>query len=140
MLRTTFEDTLMIRKYNRTESTVVQCFAVLLRFRELADPVRQFVPFRLLIAQSQGRIALFFSACCAPLASIVYTRETLHTKRKSINKRQMVLIRQDACDSCHIMIIDEGQVMLSFLSSPFFWSKLLHETVNDLEHVHAVEA
>ena len=52
----------------------------------------------------------------------------------------MVLIRQDACDSCHIMIIDEGQEMLSFVSRPFFWSKLLQETVNDLEHVHAVEA
>ena len=52
----------------------------------------------------------------------------------------MVLVRQDTRYPCHIVIIHEGQEMLSFVSRPFFRSELLQKTVNDFEHIHTVKA
>ena len=51
----------------------------------------------------------------------------------------MVLVRQNACDSCDIMIIHKCHEMLSAVNTPLFRSELTVQGMCDLEQIHAVE-
>ena len=88
---------------------------MLLGLCQSADPVTQTVPLRLVKAGTQCRVTIFFSGFEAPFASIVDTGDPRHTECHGIDQRQVIFIIQNTCHSGHIMVIHEGQQVLSLI-------------------------
>ena len=105
---TAFKDQLMICDDNISVRTIAESVTVSADFNQVFDEISQFIRLRLFEAWAKSIIIIrCFHTFLAPFTSVIDTRNTRHTKEKTVSKRKMILIRQDTCDTCDIMIIYE---------------------------------
>ena len=131
----------MICDDNISVRTIAESVTVSADFNQVFDEISQFIRLRLFEAWAKRIIIIrCFHTFLAPFTSVIDTRDARHTEEKSVSKRKMILIRQDACDTCDIVIVYKCHQMLSTINAPLFRSKLTVQGMCDLEHVHTVEA
>ena len=107
---------------------------------QFLDQFRQFIRLRLFKTWTKCIIIIrSLDALFSPFAAIINTRNSRHSEEKTVSQRKMVLIGQNAGDSCYIMIIDKGHQMLSAVNAPLFRTVLAIQRMSDLEHIHTVE-
>ena len=134
------KNALLIRENYGAERTVIQRGTTCLdlcKFRDMCGEVR---PFGLIEARSQCRIAIFFSCLFAPLGTVVHARESGHAECQRIDERQVRGIIEVRSDTSHVVIIDETHEVQASKPAPVLGTELLDQGVDDLKHVHAVEA
>ena len=107
---------------------------------QLSDKVGKLVPFGLVKGYSESGVAVLFVSLGAPFRAVLYTWHTGHTEKKSVNKGQMILVGEYACNTGNIVVIHESQQMLSAVSAPALTAELVFQRVAYLKHIHAVEA
>ena len=97
---------------------------MLLCLCQLADPVTQTIPLRLIKAGTQSGIAVFLAGLEAPFTSVIDTGNARHTECHGINQRQMILVVQNTCHTGHIVVVHKGQQMLALIQGPVLRSEL----------------
>ena len=131
----------MICNDNISVRTIAKSITVSANFNQFFDEISQFIRLRFFEAWTKCIVIIrCFHTFLAPFTSIIDTRNTRHTKEKTVSKRKMILVRQDTCDTCDIMIIYKCHQMLSTINTPLLRSELAIQGMCDLKHVHTVEA
>ena len=97
---------------------------MLLCLCQLADPVTQTIPLRLIKAGTQSGIAVFLAGLEAPFTSVIDTGNAGHAECHGINQRQMILVVQNTCHTGHIVVVHKGQQMLALIQGPVLRSEL----------------
>ena len=110
--------------------------------RELLDESRQLVGRRLIERRSQRPIAIGAAlfASNPPLATVVDARNARHSKEHAVGGAQAGLVRQDARQARHVVVVDKRQQVLAAVDAPGVAAKLTVQRVRDLEHIDRVKA
>ena len=137
----TLKDELMVGQDNIAVASVAECIASGSDVDHFFDLFGQFIWLWFFKAWTKGVVIIWcFYPFLAPFTSIINTRNTRHTKKKSVSQRQVVLVGQDTCNSGYIVVVNKRHQMFSAVNAPLFRSVLTIQRVRNLKHVHAVEA
>ena len=110
--------------------------------RELFDERRQLVGRRLIERRAQRPVAIGAAlfASNPPLAAVVDTWNARHTKEHAVGGAQAGLVRQDARQARHIVVVNKRQQVFAAVDAPRVAAKLAVQRMGDLEHVDRVKA
>ena len=131
----------MVGQDNITVASVAECIASGSDVDHFFDLFGQFIWLWFFKARAK-RIVIIrcFLPRLSPFTSIIQARDSRHTHKQSVCQRNMFLIRQNACQSCNIMIIHKCHQVLSSVNTPLITSELAVQGMCDLEHIHTVKA
>ena len=122
-------------------STIAKCITFLAYTDQFLNKLCQLIWLWFFKARAK-RIVIIrcFLPRLSPFTSIIQARDSRHTHKQSVCQRNMFLIRQNACQSCNIMIIHKCHQVLSSVNTPLITSELAVQGMCDLEHIHTVKA